>query len=617
MSFMSKAWGALARRIAAHLRPPAPGPEQRTLVVSHHGDDPHDRALQNILQALRYAGQLYEVVAPHAAAVWPAMGRFRSVVIATPQLELLSNKKAKALASFVAAGGGLVVALGGQHARLLPVLGVCLIPRKEHPSDRPGSRKLRLCADLFPGLNDLEINQPPMADPMPGVAPASDAERVAELTSGQPLAWRRRCGRGRVIYWNSHLLAARRFRGLLVQSLLLVQPVAVMPVANVGAIQIDDFPAGYADLDRAPLRREFGMTFIPFLDRIWLPDLLQLGREFGIPFSFFAPFAYNAVTAPPFDFPEWEAQQVEENGDNILFTVKSARTVVRQGELGLHGYNHIPLTLDQWSTRAHMVAGLQAARERWRVDNLGPLPTSFVPAMNSLDAEGAQALTEAVPSLKVICSSYAGDFAVGEGREFGPEPWNPALFALPRITYGYEMNPELCFDMISQLATLGVWTHYLHPDDVIDNPEALPSAPYHRNPHARCWRGTDGNEPSLRGQFRAWLEFTARHIPWLRYVCTTDAAELVRRHLANRVRVRHDGSVVELTADCDTDVLVRCHTGVPAKLEHVAGLELLHQHRGDRYDLYILRMKAGVARVEFAPQEENHPAHGPTEHREW
>jgi hypothetical protein len=443
--------------------------------------------------------------------------------------------------------------------------------------------------------------------------PAKDSEVIADLAPDRPLAWRHQRGRGRVVYWNSHYLSVRQRRGLLIQSLMSVQPVAVMPMANVGVIQIDDFPSGIADLDCEPVRSEFGMTVVPFLDRIWLPDMLQLGHEFGIPFSFFAPFTYNEVTAPPFDFREWEANRVVEDGRDILFPVKSARTAARQGELGLHGYNHIPLTLEHWHSRANMVAGLRAALERWQADELGPPPASFVPAMNNLDADGARALTEALPTLKIICGMHWGLLETGEGREFGPEPWNPALFALPRMTYGYEMTPYSGFVMVSQLATFGVWTHFLHPDDVIDNPVHMPAATSHRNPHTLRWRGRrDGGEPSLLGQLRAWFDFTARHFPWLRYARTSEAADLIRRHLANRVRVTYDGSAVEITSEADTDVQVRINSWSAVHAGEWAGVELLHQYRGDDYHLYTLRMKAGSVRLALVPNEEAGFDHGTT-----
>jgi hypothetical protein len=104
--------------------------------------------------------------------------------------------------------------------------------------------------------------------------------------------------------------------------------------------------------------------------------------------------------------------------------------------------------------------------------------------------------------------------------------------------------------------------------------------------------------------------FTARHIPWLRYARTTDAADLVQA--ASGQPRPGDGTTdrrLNSRPIADTDVQVRLPhrwSAVQARATW-PGVELLHQHRRDRYDLYILRMKAGVARVEFAPQEENHP----------
>lgn len=615
MPLLSTLRHALARRMAIGGGAAAPAHIQRTLVVSHHRSEPFVPILENSVQALRYAGQDFDVCSMLDEEDWPSLGGYRSVVLATNQLERLSQKRAAAIASFVKAGGGLVVAVGGQHPRLLPLLGERVSSRNEDAASDQSPRTLRFASDLFPGLSGLAISfrADEIAWPFPGMRPFKDSEVIADLGPDRPLAWRHQHGLGRVVYWNSHFLSRRQTRGLLIQSLMSVQPVAVMSIANAGVIQVDDFPSGIADLDREPIRSEFGMTVIPFLDRIWLPDILQLGHEFGIPFSFFAPFNYNTETTPPFDFREWEANRMVEHGQDILFSVKSARTAARQGELGLHGYNHIPLTIGHWHTRANMVAGLRAAMERWQADELGPLPTSFVPAMNHLDADGALALTEAQPSLKTICSMHWGSVERGEGREFGPEPWNPALFALPRMTCGYEMTPFSRLTMVSQLATQGVWTHFIHPDDIIDNPVSIPAATSHRNPNTLYWRGRkDGNEPSLLAQLRAWFDFTARHFPWLRYVRTSDAADLIKRHLANRVRVMHDGSTVVITSDDDTDVQVRINARPAVRPGAWVGVELLHHHRGVDYHVYTLRMKAGTVRLALAPNGEAGFDHGTT-----
>jgi hypothetical protein len=72
-----------------------------------------------------------------------------------------------------------------------------------------------------------------------------------------------------------------------------------------------------------------------------------------------------------------------------------------------------------------MVAGLRAALERWQADELGPPPASFVPAMNNLDADGARALTEALPTLKTICGMHWGLLETGEGGSSGRNPGIP------------------------------------------------------------------------------------------------------------------------------------------------------------------------------------------------
>jgi hypothetical protein len=169
---------------------------------------------------------------------------------------------------------------------------------------------------------------------------------------------------------------------------------------------------------------------------------------------------------------------------------------------------------------------------------------------------------------------------------------------MPRVTYGYEMSPKLRLYMVSSMATMGGWTHVVHPDDVFDNPVNHPGAAGHRNPSCMSWR--EGNDPlpgSMLAHFRAWFEFASTHYPWLRYEKTSPAADQIRRHLANRVHVEFLSDEIRISSDEDTHVQIRINDQGLALVGPFSGAKLLHRYRGDGYDLYTLQVAAGTGHV--------------------
>ena len=338
----------------------------------------------------------------------------------------------------------------------------------------------------------------------------------------------RQVGQGRVIYWNTAVLSEKIMRGLVVQSVAAVQRIAVLPIANVGVLQVDDLPP--MDLDGAlePVASEFGgMTCMEFYEDVWLPDILDLAKRYDLLWSFFPIFNYDGLAQPPFSGDYWRRPMAEEGGVAVPYRPRLARRAASHGELGLHGYDHLQLTNDLWASNKLMVAGLRTAMDEWRDTDLGALPRSYVPPNNEYDEMGAKALTEAIPSLETVSGLYlAGDPERGGGREFGPEPWNPKLYCLPRTSGGYVFDSTKRLAAISLLATMGVWTHFVHADDVYDIEVNALSTSYQRNPLGRWWRGrAPGGHDSFRDTFEAWLVSLRRMAPWLRFMTTTKGAK--------------------------------------------------------------------------------------------
>lgn len=583
-----------------------PQQQQRVLIIRHTDDSDADEIYQNTRQAFDYARLQYDVVSlPEPDR--PDLTRYSCLAFITRRLGGIGAAHTEAITRFVEKGGGAVVLCRGWNPRLAKLLGMAKRPKPTSswrscisqlfgvatpgpPAVLKKEEGGRFVADLFPGIKGVQL-EPRAAYHSFDVSIAADAELIAVTSNDRPLAWRRTHGQGRVIYWNTVALAAKNMRGLIVQSVANAQGAAVLPLANVATIQIDDFPAAFVTQPVEPIATEYdGLTAVQFYHQIWFPDMLELAQRYGVPYTYLIPFNYNDQTKAPFPFTEWNHATVEVGGEQIRFAPHAARLASDDGELGLHGYNHFPLTVEHWENADDMAESLTAAMKQWADDELGPMPTTYVPPNNSIDEVGARVLSEAVPSLRVISTYYAGGgFATGSNREFGPEPWNHRLFSIPRATVGYTLDEQI-IGLLSELGTMGVWTHFLHPDDVFDTPNNNPEADLHRNPDSLYWRGDNfGRQDGLYYHWCRWLDFVRTHYPWLRFMRTRDAHKVLRDHLENEVSIVLNPGTISVQSTKPTYFQVRFNDGRRLDVDSIQGAELVHCHRGDGYMVYTLR----------------------------
>lgn len=520
-----------------------------------------DRFLRHSLQLFRYA-----------------------CVILGPGVEVsLQGRAGKRLRRYLFSGGGIVAITPEVNESTASFFGH---PQPEGENQGGLEDSLHILHDLFPGTRGMTI---PDARAFPHsplfMRNAEQVEIWAEMGSGESVLWHRQLKRGQVIVWNSSIALHRSGTGLLLQSVLATFPISVQCIVNAGVVHVDDFPAAFTDLPSKLLEKEFGMSFLPFLDFIWLPDMLRLSEKFQVPYTFAIPFSYNDKTAPPFDFAEWEHQKKLLKGAEILYPVYFAQRIPEEHELCFHGYNHLPLTSLYWQDNPKAIQkALAVAQDRWRQDALGPDPGVYVPPMNEIDSAGLQALRQSLPKLNTICGSYGeGPYPAGTGL-FGPHPQHSHFFSLPRVSWGHEMDAEQQFLTTDLLANCGVWTHMLHPDDILET-EVPPGTDYTpRNPFKKNWR-TSGNS-SLLSDFSQWLGYVKKNYPWLKFMTASKAASVFKKHLDHPVTLRISPRGVRIRSEVSRDFHLRIRQElslVPGSLRNV---DLIHSVAGDHYDLY-------------------------------
>jgi hypothetical protein len=568
--------------------------EQIVLVMHGGGAGSHTNVVKALHQA-RLKQQAFDLA---AGASWPKLERFSCVVLLADTHHQYSGQQQRQLSDYVAAGGGLVVILTAWSGSLATLVGA-----KE--SSRPSLEGIRqpmdmsFSAELLPGLKGITITEEMCVSELE-LLPGS--ETLVQSSGGLPIAWRHRIGRGRILVWNTDFVERKISQGLIVASVMNVQPVTVRPIANTGIVQIDDFPCAAAPVKFPPVADEYGLTLLEFYDRVWLPDMLELAERYDIAYTFLTLFNYNGRNEPPFDFDEWSIRQEGARSGAEPFAVYAARVASQQHELGLHGYNHCPLRLSIWGSKTNMVLAMQAAKERWQRDRLGPLPRTYVPPNNTYDAAGLEAVTETFPSVQVVAGFIEGDFEKGRDRDLGPEPWNPEVLCIPRVTSGYRLTPQAKFRMIAQLGLLGAWAHFLHPDDIIDTPERRPTAQRTRNHDNSPWRGHESSrQRGLYYRFTDWLDDVGRYYPWLRFTRTEDAGPILRSHLTNSVRTYFASD--EVTIDSETVTFFQVCVSGDRKIDPktLSGAAIIDERQLSDQTLYTLQGQQKLIRVGLFP----------------
>ncbi len=572
--------------------------EQRILIICDVDDDHARKTRDNAVLALQSARLTFDTWAITGTFVAPGLDRYTCLLLCAENLYLLDSQSIQAISGFVAGGGGLVVIYRGWHRSLCGLFGIEQADRwPEFLMD--GEDGLRFTDDLLPAFAGLCFGHDDISGHVPfNFVLLPSAKVFATSDGGRPLAWLNAFHRGRVLYWNSAILAEKSTRGLIVQSIGCVQDRAVLPIANIALIQIDDFPPFVEDPLREPAASEFpGATLKEFYRDIWHHDMLSLAQREGLVYSYFAIFNYGGASSD-FELPG----AVDPASSWVRnFDWDAGEQASRSGELGLHGYNHTPLLVERWGTSDAMSASLAACRQAWRAWRGVDLPHSYVPPNNEYDEAGVLALERHFPEIEAICGPYTGGtFERGGEREFGPEPWGNSLFAVPRATAGYEMDAGNRFEMASQMGTMGVWTHMLHPDDVFDTPEANPQGAEWRNPNTRYWRGEDAQGAvGLYPKFVEWIGFAKRTFPWLRYMDTRTAVPLLKSYLKSRFDVRFRRASVQLKADPGSFFQVRVNDLSRLNPAGISAADLVHADERDDFATYTFRMRDVEANIEF------------------
>lgn len=343
-----------------------------------------------------------------------------------------------------------------------------------------------------------------------------DGECQVWMESGDgqvPLLWTRDCGEGRIAVLNE-VIADKYHRGFLCLAFSLLSDAVIYPVINGSAFYLDDFPSPVPGGNSEYIRRDYGMDTASFYSNIWWPKMLEWEETYGIRHTGLIIEVYSDEVMAPFEGNE-EASQFLTYGNMLLN---------HNGELGFHGYNHMPLCqkgIDEhlqfgdynlWNSGEDMraaLAELQTFSSRLFPENTFAV---YVPPSNIMSESGKQALLDACPDIHVIASTYLRD---GEGiayeQEFQVE--EDGTVSTPRIVSGCLIDEYQKIAALSELNFHYVQSHFLHPDDVLDED-----------------RGAEEGWEKMSQEFENYLDWIYSSAPDIRSVTGSEMGVAVERY---------------------------------------------------------------------------------------
>lgn len=397
----------------------------------------------------------------------PDLAAYQKVVITTDDLSALGND-VETISTWVANGGQFMSTgtfqVDAYYRVLAPKMGITNIDSLEYTS----AQYLRITDGFMINANDRVFSHEEPTEASLYVSLTSNCEvYVREAETGVPLIWSCDYGKGKFVVTNQ-VLIEKQARGFLCASYSMLGDVCVYPVINGSVFYLDDFPSPVPSGESEHIEKEYGLSISSFYTNVWWPDMLELQEKYGIVHTGLIIEDYSNVIQEPF---------LRQTGIE-RFSFFGNMLLNRGGELGFHGYNHMPLvdesyeytaaydSYTNWPSIENMkkaITELQDfASELYPGERFGV----YVPPSNIFSEVGREALKEKMPDFKVVASLYEVGGDLGYEQEF--EVAEDGIVEAPRLTSGMVISEYQNLFAFTELTFHYVQSHFTHPDDALD-----------------------------------------------------------------------------------------------------------------------------------------------------
>ncbi|WP_276354073.1 DUF2194 domain-containing protein [Cohnella caldifontis] len=454
----------------------------------------------------------------------------QAVIASTPALGKLGDPDR--LSEYVENGGYMFltqpVDADDSYYRLYRKLGI--VNSGSPITDIPG---IKLTSPILIGSQGFEIDDPSITNSLMAVELEPNSKVLATTAAGQPLIWEHAYGKGKFMVFNGTMLQEKTSRGLIAGGIGLLIPDFVYPVFNSKVMFIDDFPAPIPQGKNEQIYHDYRMDIPAFFHSVWWPDMLKAAKKYDFRYSAVLIESYQDRVEPPFENPSDQDRKG---------LISYGREVIKSGgEIGLHGYNHQSLqTLEStaeefgykaWGSVDEMAASVGEALAYFRSAFPQYDMVTYVPPSNVLSAEGREALKRSWPDLAVLSSLY-GEDASGLAYVQEYEIASDGILEMPRVSSGYLDSAYDRWADANALTSLGLYSHFLHPDDLLD-----PARSQYLN-----WE-------RLYKQYSGILQRVESSYPWLRSMTATEAALDMSDVLTSKVDWHRSGKTLYGTID--------------------------------------------------------------------
>lgn len=477
---------------------------------------------------------------------------YQTIVISMTNYELLDEKLLDII-SWAEEGGGLMILyppeVNGSFQSICRNIGITQLGNSYSIVEG-----IHFTRDFMLGgeLRDYEITDPYESSM---TAVLDDESEVYMESTGEyptPLIWERSIGEGKAVVCNLGFLG-KAYRGFYSSAYSLLQDVCAYPVINSSTFYIDDFPSPVPQGESEYIQRDYDMSISDFYTNVWWRDVYNLAEEYGVRYTGLVIEQYSDQITGPF----------ERNGDTQRFRYFGNMLLDQGGEIGFHGYNHMPLCMvgfdyqgeydgyRLWRTREDMEESLTELKEF--CEELFPEENFqvYVPPSNILSEEGREALKEAT-DIKTIASIYLPDDAgIAYAQEF--EAAKDGIIETPRVISGYVLDEYMRLAALSELNFHYVNTHFQHPDDTLDED-----------------RGAEMGWGEMYGRLCDYMDWLYTAAPDIRNLTGTELAAAVQIYDDIQVTRERTENSLEITLDGfrgEAWIMIRFNEGTPGKVE--------------------------------------------------
>ena len=485
----------------------------RALVLYSPGYEDSVGCQKNVclaLQHLRIEAESLELARTQSVSY----ADYDMVILASAYWENEMTDSSARLLHYVEEGGKLLLAtvpesLGAQFDTSYRRMGVADF------GDYLTYDTITFAGELLPGLTGRTFSGETFSDVALSVTLEEGATVWAWADTARdrrtPLIWSYDCGRGRVTVFNSTSGKGDFWRGILAGCVNTLSDTVLYPVVNALCLFIDDFPSPQYESESDVVRDEYNRSAKEFYRDIWWPEMLRIAKIYGDVYTGLFVATYNDETTP-------DRLHYTQSATELYF----GNSLLKNGfEMGAHGYNHQPLTAAggtpaemqyaPWAGEDAMTASLQKLGEI--TAELFPAVTlrSYVPPSNYLSQEGRRAVVQALPDLEVISGIYTDEEEEGEVYVQDFTVAEDGIAEFPRVTAGMAPDDYEQMSALSALGLYGVFSHFIHPDDVFDPDRS----------GGKSWE-------ELYRSYCTWMDDIHKTYPWLRSLSATEAGDALR-----------------------------------------------------------------------------------------